>query len=207
MSKESLFFVVSSFLAIGLVGANIYRYLHIDHLPEQVTPLAIQAVLAQKLVGSEDALAKDHYLLVEFGDYECPPCRSTHTKLQEFVSSHSNVRLIFRQFPLTDIHPYAHQAALFAEAAREQGHFWEMHDFLFLHAGRVSEDDLSHFLQNRKIDQVRFQKSLATARIRVQRDIKLAEEIGVTGTPTLILRSPDGSFAKINLSALASRIR
>jgi protein-disulfide isomerase len=70
--------------------------------------------------------------LVEFGDYQCPSCAAYHPFTKEILSRYpTQLRLEFHHFPLISIHPNSMAAAKAAEAAGEQGHYWEMHDLLF----------------------------------------------------------------------------
>jgi hypothetical protein len=89
----------------------------------------------QKPVGPDDHMAgpKDAPVtLVEYGDYECPFCGQAHTIVKQIMEDMGqDFRFVFRNFPLTQIHPHAMQAALAAEAAGAQGKFWEMHDTLY----------------------------------------------------------------------------
>src|SRR5262252_3880390 len=69
--------------------------------------------------------------VVEYGDFECPNCKQAAPALQLLLSRHpGRVRLVWRQFPLEEVHPHALQAALASEAAAGQGKFWAMHDLL-----------------------------------------------------------------------------
>ena len=82
--------------------------------------------------------------LVEYADYECPYSRRVYygiKALQRELDDH--VRLVYRNFPLREIHPHAQHAAEAAEAAAAQGKFWEMHDYLFEHQ-RVLDDAHLH---------------------------------------------------------------
>src|SRR5580704_5290634 len=84
--------------------------------------------------GSADA----PLILVEYGDYECPFCGKANSvvkRLQRVLNC--DLRLVFRNFPLTIAHPYAMDAARAAEAAHLQGRFWEMHDILYDHQERL----------------------------------------------------------------------
>ncbi len=76
---------------------------------------------------------KAQLTLVEFGDYQCPSCGAHHPLVQEILHRFPDVRLEFHHYPLISIHPNAMAAAKAAEAAGEQGHYWEMHDMLFEH--------------------------------------------------------------------------
>ena len=70
--------------------------------------------------------------LVEFGDYQCPSCAAYHPFVKEILNRYpKQLRLEFHHFPLISIHPNSMAAAKAAEAAGEQGHYWEMHDALF----------------------------------------------------------------------------
>jgi len=76
--------------------------------------------------------------LVEYGDYECPYCGAAYPVVREIQQqSGSELRFVFRNFPITSSHPHAEAAAEAAEAAAAQGHFWEMHDQLFEHQDQL----------------------------------------------------------------------
>lgn len=70
--------------------------------------------------------------LVEYGDYECPDCRTAHGMIQDLCQWFSgDFCFVFRHFPITELHPTAQQAAEIAEAAAAQGQFWQMHNLFF----------------------------------------------------------------------------
>src|SRR5882762_3835926 len=72
--------------------------------------------------------------LVEYGDYECPYCGAAYPVIKQIQKKMGDqLRFIFRNFPLTNSHPFAELAAEAAEAAGGQGKFWEMHDAIFEH--------------------------------------------------------------------------
>jgi protein-disulfide isomerase len=68
--------------------------------------------------------------VVEYGDVECPYCRDLEPVLRWLLEHRSDVRLVYRHFPLVDVHPHAYAAALALEAAALQGRFWDLHDLL-----------------------------------------------------------------------------
>ena len=83
------------------------------------------------------------YTLVEYGDYECPACGSLFQTIRQLHAKFgADVRLVFRHYPLSGIHPHAEKAAEAAEAAAAQGRFWEMHDLLFEHQDALRTRDL-----------------------------------------------------------------
>src|SRR5947209_9721453 len=84
--------------------------------------------------------------LVQYGDYECPYTRLSTTIVRAIQQQlGEQLRFVYRNFPLTTIHPHALHAALAAEAAAAQGKFWEMHDYIFHHQHTLEDADLARF--------------------------------------------------------------
>ncbi len=71
--------------------------------------------------------------VLEYGDFECPYCGQAEPVVRELLREHGEIAYVWRHLPLNDVHPNAQQAAEAAEAAAEQGAFWEMHDLLLDH--------------------------------------------------------------------------
>ena len=125
--------------------------------------------------------------ILEFGDLECPYCRAAAGPLRELVdTSDGRVRLVWRHFPLFEVHPYALSAALASEAAGRHGKFWEMRDALMSDQSRLSEPDLRRAAAALGIDpaEVVGERAQALA-AAVQGDYTAGIETGVRGTPTL----------------------
>jgi protein-disulfide isomerase len=80
-------------------------------------------------MGPEDA----KITLIEFADFECPSCRQLDLVLRELLPRHPEVRLVFKHYPLTDIHPWAMTAAIASQCALQQNPaaFWKIHDAIF----------------------------------------------------------------------------
>jgi protein-disulfide isomerase len=125
--------------------------------------------------------------IVEFGDFECPYCHDATPVLRTVVEeSDGQVRLVFRHFPLFEVHPYALTAALAAEAAGAQGRFWEMHDLLFAHQDRLDDVGLAHWAQKLGLDGASVVGDAAQQHgDAVERDYLAGTALGVRGTPTL----------------------
>src|SRR5258708_40181889 len=86
--------------------------------------------------------------LVQYGDYECPYTRQSTTivrAIQQQLGDKLQLRFVYRNFPLTEIHPHALHAAFAAEAAAAQGKFWQMHDYIFHHQHTLEDSDLVQF--------------------------------------------------------------
>jgi protein-disulfide isomerase len=99
------------------------------------------------------------------------------------------LRFVWRQFPLTEVHPHAEQAAEASEAAAAQGKFWPMHDLLFEHQDALDFDSLVRFAGQLGLDVNRFQNDLETQRYadRVQEQFMSGVRSGVAGTPTFFI--------------------
>lgn len=127
--------------------------------------------------------------LVEYGDFQCPYCRDAVPSLNRVLARlDGRVRLVFRHFPVTSKHPNAQRAAQAAEAAAQQGLFWEMHDVLFAAPRDALEDaDLIGYARDIGLDAGRFEHDLEAAADRVAEDRASGEASGVTGTPAFFV--------------------
>jgi protein-disulfide isomerase len=128
--------------------------------------------------------------LVEYGDYECPHCGRAYPivkTIQEQLGS--RLRFVFRNFPLSQIHPNAQHAAEAAEAAAAQGYFWEMHDALFEHQRALTSRRLVEYATAIGLDSERFQREISdgTHQARVRDDFRSGVRSGVNGTPTFFV--------------------
>jgi Na+/H+ antiporter NhaA len=128
--------------------------------------------------------------LVQYGDYECPHCRSVAPVISQLLARYqSELRFAARHFPLPDVHPNAALAAEAAEAAAAQDRFWEMHDTLYRHGDALQMADLVRYATDIGLDAVRFEKELRAGRYsqRVARHVASGDSSGVTGTPTMFI--------------------
>jgi len=127
--------------------------------------------------------------VVEYGDYECPYCAAAAPVLRQLVDeSDGRVRLVFRNFPLAQLHPFALTAALAAEAAGAQGAFWPMHDLLFTRQDRLEDAALQAYAERLGLDgsQVVGEPAQRFAD-KVEADFAAGLAAGVAGTPTLFV--------------------
>jgi len=128
--------------------------------------------------------------LVVYGDYECPYTHEALVVVARLRPQLGNqLRFVFRNFPLTEIHPHALRAAEAAEAAAAQDHFWVMHDYLFAHQHSLEESSLLQYASALDLDTARFEQDLAThAQMgRINADVESGLSSGVQGTPTLFI--------------------
>ena len=146
-------------------------------------------------LGADDAPVT----LLEYGDYECPFCGRAYViikRLQEYFGD--QLRFAYRNFPLTQVHPHAQQAAEAAEAAGAQGKFWEMHDMLYENQDALDLPSLREYALVLELDLDRFDMEMMTHAHaqRVREDFMSGVRSGVNGTPTFYLNSLrfDGSW-------------
>jgi protein-disulfide isomerase len=144
--------------------------------------------------------------LVEYGDYECPYCGEAYPIVKALQKHFKNqLRLVFRNFPLSQAHPHATHAALAAEAAAAQGKFWEMHDQLYENQSALEDEDLAGYAEALGLDRALFAQQRADAHIatRVREDFLSGVKSGVNGTPTFFINGMryDGSYDLASLTA------
>jgi len=128
--------------------------------------------------------------LVEYGDYECPHCGHAHPIVKTLRKRFgSQLRFIFRNFPLREIHPNAEAAAETAEFAATQGKFWEMHDLIYENQQDLSDELLSDLTKRLKLDPRELARALEIGEFaeRVKTDFSGGVRSGVNGTPTFFI--------------------
>lgn len=145
--------------------------------------------------------------LVEYGDYQCPYCGQAYPivkRVQERLGK--RLRFVFRNFPLTEIHPQALHAAEAAESVATQAGndaFWAMHDLLFEHQRDLRDAALARLASQTGADAAVVLSELASGRHqpRVREDFMSGVKSGVNGTPTFFIngRRYDGSWDEESL--------
>lgn len=148
--------------------------------------LRIPVTASDRSFGPENA----PLTLVHYGDYECPFSAIAHRQIQTMLAElGGRVRYVFRSFPLMQTHDHAMLACVAAEAAAEQGKFWEMHHMLFNNQELISTEGIERFASVLRLDMNRFNRDLANPELenRVKQNYMGGVRSGVTGTPTLYL--------------------
>jgi protein-disulfide isomerase len=128
--------------------------------------------------------------IVEYGDFECPNCKQAAAALKHIVKRFDgSVRLVFRHFPLEEIHAHALHGALAAEAAGAQGRFWQMHDLLFENQSHLGLKQLRSYAGRLKLDMKKYDAEMRDERHlqRVRADIEGARRSGVRSTPGIFI--------------------
>jgi len=128
--------------------------------------------------------------IIEFSDFECPYCGGLFPTLKQVESNYADkIRIVYRQFPLSNIHPHAEKAAEASLCAFEQQHFWEFHDSMFGNQRELSVADLKQRAVTLKLDTAKFNECLDSGReaAAIQADIQEGARAGVTGTPAMFI--------------------
>lgn len=177
-------------------------------------PKLVEGVTADddSILGDPDAPVT----IVEFSDYQCPFCkRSWEQVLPQLKKNYidtGKVNFVYRDYPLTSIHPDAMAAAMAAECAGDQGKYFEMHDKLFENISNLKNADLKKYAGQVGLDTAQFNSCLdsETHKAEVEKDMADAEKFGVRGTPSFFINGwfirgakPYSEFEKIIEEELA----
>jgi len=169
-----------------------------SHL-EQFT-LAVPVSHSDHILGSASARIS----VVEYGDFECPSCAQAYHAVKMMLTRFGNdVRLVFRHFPLREVHPHAELAAEAAEAAGAQNQFWKLHNLLFEHQLHLKAENLEQYARQAELDLRRFAYDMSSHIYlqRIEEHIESGAKSGVRATPTFYVNGHlcDTSFSFENL--------
>ena len=150
-------------------------------------------------------------VLLEFSDFQCPYCAKAHQTLKQFMATHQNqVTLVYKYLPLTKIHPEAMPAAKAAWAASQQGKFWEFYDALFTQQEKLGEPLYAATAKALNLDLKRFDqdRNSEAASAAIKKDMDMAEQLGVTGTPFLVMNGEpvSGAAELADLEGLLAKV-
>ncbi|HEX3082642.1 MAG TPA: thioredoxin domain-containing protein [Candidatus Saccharimonadia bacterium] len=147
--------------------------------------------------------------MVEFGDYQCPACGAAYPNVKQLLADYNGkVTFYFRNFPLTNLHPNAMASAQAAEAAGDQGKYWQMHDMLYENQKDWSTvtDPTSTFVnyaQSLGLDTTKFRNAIINKEFQsvIDQDIADGTALNIQGTPTFYFNgtaySGDSSYASL----------
>ena len=128
--------------------------------------------------------------IVEFSDFQCPYCSRVNPTLKQVEEKYGDkLRVVFRDFPLVQIHKDASKAAEAAQCAHDQGKFWEMHDKLFSNQSKLQVEGLKQSATEIGLDATAFNQCLDSGKFaaEVQKDAEEGASYGVTGTPAFFI--------------------
>jgi Na+/H+ antiporter NhaA len=213
--EEAKFGILSAALGAALITWLLFR----------ATALLPRRLRIQALLGSAQPLVdlyidvdpeRDHVrgpidapvTVVEYGDFECPYCGQAEPVVRELLRDFGDVRYVWRHLPLNDVHPRAQLAAEAAEAAAEQGAFWEMHDLLLGNQEALRPSDLIAYAEQLGLDVERFTDGLRehAGAARVAEDVDSADLSGVSGTPTFFINGRR-HYGVYDIATLSAAVR
>jgi protein-disulfide isomerase len=148
--------------------------------------------------------------LVEFSDFQCPFCNRFAPTLKQVEKNFGDkVHIVYRQYPIASLHPFAFKAAEASLCAHEQGKFWEMHDILFGEQSKLAVTDLKEKAHRIGLDQKKFDTCLDTGRYveQVQKDMKEGTRVGVTGTPAVFINGAELKGGAVPYETVAEAIQ
>lgn len=161
--------------------------------------------------------ARDHVLggpnplvtLVEYGDYECPHCAAAHPNVRRVHAQFGDkLAVIYRHFPITEVHPHALAAAQTAEFAGEYGQFWEMHEAIFLNQRRLNQTTLFALASRLGLSQFDLRDAINRGRYldKINDDFIGGVRSGVNATPTFFVEGEryNGAYSWPNLITAVS---
>ncbi|MEP6952071.1 MAG: DsbA family protein [Ginsengibacter sp.] len=158
--------------------------------------------------------SKDHILgnknapleLVEYGDYQCPHCGRAYPIIKEVQEAiGDSLKFVFRNFPLSDPHPDAFNAAVAAEAAALQHRFWEMHDIIYENQEQLDWRSLLGYAKKIGLDLAAFKTDIEKDSVigKVEYDFESGIRSGVNGTPSFFINGEkyEGGWGAYDLTA------
>lgn len=197
MSKKS--WIVFVVICVGLLGGLIFlsnqNKTDVSGVNSKEIQLgsAASGDIADQVYGNKSS----EVVLVEYGDFQCPGCGSLHPRVKTVMEEYKDkVAFVFRNFPLSSIHPNALSAAAAAEAAGLQGKYWEMHNKLFESQSAWSDlaadkrtDIFVSYAKSLGLNETTFREDLGSENValKIRFDQALGKSQGANSTPTLFL--------------------
>jgi protein-disulfide isomerase len=158
--------------------------------PVRVLLDAPRADIALEAADPSIGNAKAPVTIVEFSDFQCPFCLRAAPTLKRLREVYGDkVRVVWKDFPLTQIHPQAFKAAEAGHCAAEQGKFWEYHDKLFGNQQALQPDSLKQYAKDAGMDTGTFDTCLDSSKYaeRVRDNVSAGARLGVSSTPTIFV--------------------
>ena len=205
-SNKNNLFLPASIIIAGLMIGGAVLYTRSDSKKVAANNQAANIQQAGSVVNvsaDDDAVLGDPnapVTIIEFSDFQCPFCRKFYTETLPQIKKDylltGKAKLVYRDFPLVQIHPGATPAAEGAECAREQGKFWEMHDAIFDEQGKLGSGtvqftalDVKKWAANIGLNASKFNQCLDSGKYKqeVEKDLADGSAAGVNGTPATFI--------------------
>jgi protein-disulfide isomerase len=190
--QEHMWKIITGVAIIGIVAAFWYA--------DRADKAANEGIeLTTYAKGGENAAV----VLTEYADFQCPACAQAFPLVKQLNEQHGDaLKIEFKHFPLINIHPHAMPAARAAEAAGQQGKFWEMHDKLFENQSAWSNSTnpapfFIRYAEELGLDVERFKTQMGASKIdtHIRESFENARGLGLTGTPSFLLNGQKMEFS------------
>lgn len=194
--KENLLLIPGAIVVAGAIIAGAIIYSNFSSTPrvqdstsptvENISEIPGDLADDDPFLGNPNASV----ILVEFADYQCPFCKIFHEGAEkEIINQYvktGKAKLVYRDFPLSFVHPVAEKSAQAANCANEQGKFWEYHSLLYKNQGELSLSNLKFWAGRMGLDQNRFNSCLDSDKYakEVAKDLAEGGKAGIEGTPS-----------------------
>ena len=208
MNKKGwiIFGVIVVLLLAGLVLVSSKNKVSVSDIDVNAIQTASEKSgnIADHVFGKADSKV----VLIEYGDFQCPTCGAVHPIVQPLTEKYKDqIAFVFRNFPLTTIHPNARAAAAAAEAAGLQGKYWEMHNVIYDNqdswSSSTADERTNFFVSYAKeigIDTDKFKTDLDNADVnkKISFDQAIGKRINIQGTPTVYLNGQQLELTTVN---------
>jgi protein-disulfide isomerase len=174
---------IRQYLATEALYAGLEEGRDIDY---NLDPFRLEVAATGPSKGPETAPVT----VVEFSDFQCPYCKQVVPTMEQALARYEGkLRLVFRQYPLTSIHPQAYKAAEASLCAADQGKFWELHDAMFADQAALDVPALEGKAKDLGLDVAAFSSCVSSGKYteQVREDLKAGSAAGVTGTPAFFV--------------------
>lgn len=212
-SGEIKLFVGILLVALVLVGIAVYPMVinpppapvaEPPHAPDPKIDRAFLSPSWSHVRGNPNG----QFILVEFGDYQCPSCGRAAPTVHDLLAKHKDkLRFVFHQYQASPEHENAPTLAMAAEAAAEQGKFWEMHDAIFKAQTMLSDPNMQAVIDrliaiagDLKLDPIKFRRALTSESVRktIARDSEVGGQAKVKATPLYIFITDSGKVTQLS---------
>ena len=174
-------------------GGNPQAEVAVTPQPQQQPPTELPARLDDVSVDDDPVMGNEDapVVIVEFSDFQCSYCARFYqdTLPQLFEEYGDDIQFVYRDYPLSPIHPHAQEAAEAAECANDQDAFWEYHDLLFDNQTALDTESLISYAEELELDTDEFTDCLESGKYtdEVLADFEEGRSYGVSGTPTFFI--------------------
>lgn len=197
MDKKA--WIIFSVVVVAVLGGLVYLSQSSKIDVSKIDATNIQSAtdqngqIADHVFGKKDSKV----VLIEYGDFQCPGCGAAHPNIKAVTEKYEDkIAFVFRNFPLTTIHPNARAAAAAVEAAGLEGKYWQMHDAMFQNqdswkdlTGTQRTDTFLQYAKTLGVNEQKFTANLEKPSInkKISFDQALGKKVNVSSTPTFFL--------------------